>query len=120
MRAATYTVTPASAGQDTAECIVNYFGPGQGGSVDANIERWKSQVQGASGKPAPAKVAERKVRGLTITTVDASGTYSGMGGPTAAAPAIAARRDMRGGVRAAGIGDGASPASLARTAVSSA
>lgn len=88
MRAATYTIAPAPADPGTAECVVNYFGPGQGGSVDANIERWRGQVQGPGGKPVAAKVAERKVRGLTITTVDASGAYSGMGGPTAASPAV--------------------------------
>ena len=26
---------------------MNYFGPGQGGGVDANIERWRGQVLGA-------------------------------------------------------------------------
>jgi hypothetical protein len=87
MRAATYTITPAPADQGAAECVVNYFGAGQGGSVEANIDRWKSQVQGLGGKPVTAKVAERKVRGLTITTIDASGAYSGMGGPNAASPA---------------------------------
>ena len=34
---------------------MNYFGPGQGGGVDANIERWKGQVLGADGKPAPPR-----------------------------------------------------------------
>jgi len=88
MRAATYTITLAPADQGPAECVVNYFGPGQGGSVDANIERWKSQMLGQGGQPAAAKVASRKVRGLTITTIDASGAYSGMGGPIAASRTI--------------------------------
>lgn len=86
MRAATYTITPVPGDQGIAECVVNYFGPGQGGNVDANIERWKSQVQGPDGKPAAAKVAERTVRGLMITTIDASGAYSGMGGPMVPSP----------------------------------
>ena len=38
------------------------------------------------GKPAIAKVASRTVRGLKVTTVDTSGTYSGMGGPMATSP----------------------------------
>ena len=81
MRAATYTIPLAAGDQGVAECVVNYFGPGQGGGVDANIERWRGQVQGADGKPAAAKVDKRTVRGISITTIDASGAYTGMGGP---------------------------------------
>jgi hypothetical protein len=86
MRAATYSV-PAAAGDTAAgECVVNFFGPGQGGSVQDNVDRWKSQFQGADGKPSAAKVGSRTVRGLKVTTVDESGTYSGMGGPMAVSP----------------------------------
>jgi hypothetical protein len=81
MRAATYSITPAAGDQGIAECVVNYFGPGQGGGIDANVERWKGQVLGADGKPASAKVDKRTVRGVPITIIDASGTYTGMGGP---------------------------------------
>src|SRR5688572_23091877 len=45
MRAATYSIPPVADDQGIAECVVNYFGPGQGGGVDANIDRWKAQVQ---------------------------------------------------------------------------
>jgi len=81
MRAATYTL-PSKTGP--AECVVNFFGPGQGGSVSANVERWTSQVLAAGGKPATAKVTTRTVRGIKVTVVDATGTYTGMGGPMAA------------------------------------
>jgi len=81
MRAATYSITPVAGDQGVAECVVNYFGPGQGGGIEANVERWKGQVLGADGKPAAAKVTKRTVRGVPITVVDASGTYTGMGGP---------------------------------------
>ena len=81
MRAATYSIAPAAGDQGVAECVVNYFGPGQGGGVDANIERWKGQVLGADGKPATAKIDKRTTRGIPITLIDASGTYTGMGGP---------------------------------------
>ena len=84
MRAATYSVSLAAGDQGVAECIVNYFGPGQGGSVEANIERWKGQVQGADGKPAPAKLETRKVRGVPVVVIDSSGAYTGKGGPMAA------------------------------------
>jgi hypothetical protein len=85
MRAATYSITPASGDKTEAECGVYFFGAGQGGSVDANVARWKEQFSGPSRAPAAAKVAKRTVRGLVITTVDVSGEYSGLGGPTASA-----------------------------------
>jgi hypothetical protein len=84
MRAATYSIDPVAGDQGVTECVVNYFGPGQGGGVDANIERWKGQLQGADGKPAPAVVGKRTVRGIPIVVVDSSGAYTGMGGPMAA------------------------------------
>lgn len=89
MRAATYTVALAAGDHEGAECAVYYFGPGQGGSVTANIERWKGQfTQG--GKPAPARVHQRRIHGLAVTTIDTSGDYSGMGGPLAASPTVKA------------------------------
>jgi hypothetical protein len=81
MRAATYSIPLAAGDQGVAECVVNYFGPGQGGGVDANIERWKSQVLGPDGKPAVAKTDKRTGRGVPINLIDATGTYTGMGGP---------------------------------------
>jgi hypothetical protein len=83
MRAATYTVPPAAGDRTNAECVVYFFGEGQGGSVEANIERWKGQFHTASGSPAPAQIAKKASHGLTITTIDSSGDYSGMGGPIA-------------------------------------
>jgi hypothetical protein len=85
MRAATYIV-PAAPGDSTpGECAVFFFGRGQGGSVADNIERWRNQIVGADGKPAQAKIDKRQIRGLSITLADASGGYTGMGGPMAAA-----------------------------------
>lgn len=85
MRAATYAV-PATAGDsEPAECVAYYFGPGQGGSVDANVQRWTGQFQDASGQPLKnAGVQKKTIHGLPVTTMDASGTYTGMGGPMAA------------------------------------
>jgi len=81
MRAATYIIPPAAGDHDTSECAVYFFGAGQGGSVDANIERWKGQFHEAGGKPASAQVQTTTVHGLKVTTIDTSGEYSGMGGP---------------------------------------
>ena len=38
------------------------------------------------GKPAPAKVTKITIHGLPVTTIDVSGEYSGMAGPSATAP----------------------------------
>jgi hypothetical protein len=82
MRAATYEV-PAAAGDHAAgECVAYYFGQGQGGTTEANIQRWTGQFQDASGKPLKsADVKKKMIHGLPVTTIDASGTYTGMGGP---------------------------------------
>jgi hypothetical protein len=84
MRAATYTVEPAPGDKARAECGVYFFGAGQGGSVEANLDRWKGQFRGPDGKPASAQIAKRTARGLTITTIETSGDYSGLAGPVAA------------------------------------
>jgi hypothetical protein len=83
MRAATYSVPPAAGDRDRTECVVYFFGPGQGGDVEANIARWKGQVMGPDGKPAPAKVRKQTIHALTVTTIDSAGEYTGMGGPMA-------------------------------------
>ena len=72
MRAATYLV-------EDSECVVYFFGQGQGGSVQANLDRWKGQFA----EPAKAAIAKRVVHGLPVTTVDVSGSYAGMGGAAA-------------------------------------
>jgi hypothetical protein len=69
MRAATYVV-------DDAECVVYFFGQGQGGSVQANIDRWKGQFT----QPATPTIANRVVHGLKVTTIDIAGNYGGMNG----------------------------------------
>ena len=45
MRAATYTVSAAAGDREPGECAVFYFGRGQGGTVQDNIDRWRSQIQ---------------------------------------------------------------------------
>src|SRR6516165_7894531 len=70
MRAATYKIPPASGDHEGAECVVYFFGAGQGGSVQANIERWNQQVAGSDGKPATGHIQKRTVHGLPVTTID--------------------------------------------------
>ncbi len=81
MRAATYVIPPVPGDKDTGECAVYFFGEGQGGSIQANLQRWQNQFQGVGGKAAVSKTAKRSVHGLTVTTIEVSGAYSGMAGP---------------------------------------
>jgi hypothetical protein len=94
MRLATYSVAP------DAECGVYYFGSGQGGSVQANLDRWVGQFLQADGKASEsaAKIAKRTVHRLPVTTVDVAGAYTGMGGPTAQPGAPVAGYRMLGAI----------------------
>ena len=105
MRAATYAIAPAPGDTAAAECGVYFFGAGQGGSPEANLERWKGQFRGPDGKPAPARIARRSGHGLMITTIDTSGEYSGMAGPTAAAQRTVAGYRLLGAIIEAPAGN---------------
>jgi hypothetical protein len=75
MRAAEYGVQ----GDAQSELSVFYFGPGQGGAVDANVTRWLGQIKQPDGSDtaAQAKRDETKVNGIDVATVEAHGTYAG-------------------------------------------
>lgn len=50
-----------------------------GGSVEANVGRWAMQMTDASGNPLSVpEIATREVGGLTVHTVEMTGTYLGM------------------------------------------
>ena len=77
MRVAQYGL-PGSAGEATLGIF--FFGPGQGGSVEANIDRWFGQFTQKDGQPAQGRRWTRQVGDIEITGVDVSGTFSaGMG-----------------------------------------
>ncbi|HEY2404743.1 MAG TPA: hypothetical protein VGI10_02015 [Polyangiaceae bacterium] len=85
MRKASYEIPRAKGDSEDGELAVFYFGPGQGGGVDANVNRWIKQFGDV--KPADVKRADRKANGLAEHTVEiVGGTFaSGMpGGPSAA------------------------------------
>ena len=70
MRLATYLV-PAAKGSEQAQCAVYYFGPGQGGGVEPNLQRWMGEFQ-----PLEKHDIKRLVPGgITVTRITASGTY---------------------------------------------
>ena len=62
-----------------ADLIVSVFKLGDGGSVDANIGRWKNQFQNTDGSPAQPTRSQRVVAGASVTRVDLKGAWKGMG-----------------------------------------
>ncbi|MBI5087082.1 MAG: hypothetical protein HZB13_21100 [Acidobacteria bacterium] len=81
MRAATYTVPAAAGDEDKPECVVYFFGRGQGGSIEANLTRWQNQFLGPDGKPTSPTIHKRTIRGLSVTTIESAGLYTGAAGP---------------------------------------
>jgi hypothetical protein len=81
MRVAQFALPPA-AGMEPGEVAVYFFPTGQGGSHEANIERWTSQFAGADGKPVTPKTSVSKSGDTEVTLVELQGTYArgvGMG-----------------------------------------
>ncbi len=76
MRVAEFTLPKIAGDSEDATLGVFFFG-GQGGSIDANLERWIGQMSQPDGKPSKevAKTTKLTSRGLAITLVDLNGTY---------------------------------------------
>lgn len=89
MRVSQYQLPAAEGDTEAASLVVYFFGAGQGGSVDANLERWIGQMQSADGAPSKrnAKTETSTVNGLKVTLLDVAGTYAAgdMGGGSASA-----------------------------------
>jgi hypothetical protein len=79
MRFAQYKLPRVEGDGEDALLIVYYFGKGQGGTPEANIERWINQVKQPDGSAskAKAKTETLTVHGLQVTTLDVLGNYSG-------------------------------------------
>jgi len=75
MRVAQYRV-PAAPGSGDGEAVVFYFGKGQGGTVEANIERWSSQFSNTDGRPVSPRVQKLTANGLAVTIVELNGSYA--------------------------------------------
>lgn len=80
MRKAAFVVPRAEGDSEDGELTVFYFGPGQGGSIDANVDRWVKQF--GEVKPGDVKRADRDANGLRQHTVELEkGNFNGgMGG----------------------------------------
>ncbi len=74
MRAASYKIPLVAGEEGKAEMAVFYFGPGQGGDIDGNVDRWAKQF----GKTlSTVKRENRQVNGLRQHVVEIDkGDYS--------------------------------------------
>jgi hypothetical protein len=84
MRRAQYRI-PGPGGE--GECVVFYFGAGQGGDATANAMRWADQFEQADGTPSrqALKTKTIDVGGVRVVLTEITGTYRGgmPGGPAA-------------------------------------
>lgn len=83
MRKASYRIPRTKGDSDDAELAVFYFGAGQGGSIQANVDRWLNQFSGVS-KSAVVR-EQRTANGLRqhVIKLDHAEFNAGMpGGPT--------------------------------------
>jgi hypothetical protein len=85
LRLAQYRV-PGSGGD--AECIVFYFGPGQGGDPMANARRWAGQFRQPDGSPSLDRMtmSDLDSSSVPVRLVEITGTYDGGMTMTAAPP----------------------------------
>lgn len=75
MRQAQYKIPKVGADAQDAELTVITFGAGQGGGIDANVQRWLGQVEQTDGRPT-SEVAQRRsltTHGMNVTIVEAPG-----------------------------------------------
>jgi hypothetical protein len=78
MRVAQFKLPKADGDNEDGELVLYYFGANQGGTAEANIDRWISQIQQADGSSSKdkSKTESLTVNGLKITTVDVTGRYT--------------------------------------------
>jgi hypothetical protein len=66
---------PSTEEGEAGQFVVYYFGPGQGGSLEANMERWKSQFSQSDGSPVEP-VVTRLQSAMPATLVELRGNYA--------------------------------------------
>ncbi len=78
MRFAQFVLPKADGDAEDAALVIFYFGQGQGGGVQANLDRWVGQMQQPDGNSsqAKAKTETAKINGLNATLLDVTGTYT--------------------------------------------
>ncbi len=77
MRVGTYFVKGSDENVEQGECAVFYFGQGQGGNVEANIDRWLAQFENRTNEERN----KEEFNGISVTIVSVQGNYLSPGGP---------------------------------------
>lgn len=82
MRRAQYRI-PSESGD--GQCVVFYFGPGQGGDIDSNVNRWADEFEQSDGSSSRDLMTRREmdVGGVPVTVVEVTGSHSGGMSPMA-------------------------------------
>jgi len=75
-----YSVPGEGDSTKQAELIVSVFVDGDGGPLDANIERWRNQFR-VGDRPPEAKRSTKKIGPLDVELVELAGDYMAMGSP---------------------------------------
>lgn len=90
MRLAELRIAPAAGDPEPGEVTVFYFGPGQGGTVQMNLDRWYGQMQQPDGSDSKgAGTTESfKAAGMEVTLISVPGIFApnAMPGQAAQAP----------------------------------
>jgi hypothetical protein len=79
MRLAQFALPRAGGDAEDATAVIFYFGQGQGGGVEANLERWAGQMAqpgGRAGSVADGKKTTFTANGHAVTVIDIAGTYT--------------------------------------------
>jgi hypothetical protein len=74
MRRAELKVAPIGGDKEPAELVVFAF-PGGAGTVEANVQRWRSQFKDADGNPPRIESKTVKGKNVEVTRVETSGHY---------------------------------------------
>ncbi len=92
MRRAQFRIPAVGGDTGDAELAVFTFGQGQGGDIEANLQRWYGQVAQPDGRPTSAVATRRtfSAGALEVTLTEAPGRIGGGGGPMAMPGAPAA------------------------------
>lgn len=78
MRKAQFRLPRAEGDSEDGSLVIFYFGPGQGGTAQANLDRWIAQFEQPDGSSSKekAKTKSMTVNGLTVSLLDLSGTFT--------------------------------------------
>ena len=63
-------------GEGRADVSFFTFGEGEGGTIQANVERWAKQFSSPEGTPVTATTESRTIASVPVTFVSARGTFS--------------------------------------------